>query len=55
MSTTQRYVLKDVKLVADGDAIHSQDSQPKERATPDKAIANAKAKGLVVLTSIVGR
>jgi hypothetical protein len=44
MSTTQRYVVKDVKLVADGDAIHSQDSQPKESATPDKA------KGLVVLT-----
>ncbi|MST72034.1 hypothetical protein [Olsenella porci] len=47
MSTTQRYVVKDVKLVADGDAIQSQDSQPKESATPDKA------KGLVVLTGTV--
>lgn len=53
MSTTQRHVVKDVKLVADGDAIHSQDSQPKESATPDKAIADAKAKGLVVLTGTV--
>jgi hypothetical protein len=53
MSTTQRYVVKDGKLVADGDAIHSQDSQPKESATPDKAIADAKAKGLVVLTGTV--
>ena len=53
MSTTQRYVVKDVKLVADGDAIQSQDSQPKESATPDKAIAKAKAKGLVVLMGTV--
>lgn len=99
MSTTQRYVVKDGKLVADGDAIQSQtagelapevksesvepnfvdtsdrsllealakgekiptaddrqtqsqDSQPKESAT-DKAIADAKAKGLVVLTGTV--
>lgn len=99
MSTTQRYVVKDGKLEADGDAIQSQaagelapevksemvelnfvdtsdrsllealskgekiptaddkqtqsqDSQPKERAT-DKAIADAKAKGLVELTGTV--
>lgn len=99
MSTTQRYVVKDGKLVADGEAIQSQtagelapevksesveinfvdtsdrsllealakgeeiptaddkqtqsqDSQPKESAT-DKAIADAKAKGLVVLTGTV--
>lgn len=47
MSTTQRYVAKDVKLVADSDAIQSQGSQPKESATPDKA------KCLVVLTGTV--
>lgn len=99
MSTTQRYVVKDGKLVADGDAIQSQtagelapkvksesveinfvdtsdrsllealakgeeiptaddkqtqsqDSQAKESAT-DKAIDDAKAKGLVVLTGTV--
>ncbi|MCI1997724.1 MAG: hypothetical protein LKJ49_03685 [Olsenella sp.] len=99
MSTTQRYVVKDGKLVADGDTIQSQtagelapevkseiaelnfvdtsdrsllealakgekipteddkqtqsqDSQPEESAT-DKAIADAKAKGLVVLTGTV--
>lgn len=99
MSTTQGHVLKDRKLVADGDAIHSQaagelaqevksegvelnfldtsnrsllealakgekiptaddkqtqsqDSQSKESAT-DKAIADAKAKGLVELTGTV--
>lgn len=99
MSTTQRYVVKDGKLEADGDAIQSQsagelapeikseivelnfvdasdrsllealakgekiptandkqtqsqDSQPEESAT-DKAIADAKAKGLVVLTGTV--
>lgn len=39
---------------ADDRQTQSQDSQPKENAT-DKAIADTKAKGLVVLTGTIGK